>query len=43
VWSQERSDADDSGQFNMNANATQLLKADANNVFLAKLTYYFDL
>ena len=43
VWTQERSDADNTGEFNMNANATQLLKADANNVFLAKVTYYFGL
>ena len=43
VWTQERSDADNTGEFHMNDNATQLLKADANNVFLAKVTYYFDL
>ena len=43
MGSQERSDADNTGEFNMNSNTTELLKADANNVFLAKVTYYFGL
>ncbi len=43
VWTQERTDFEDTGVFNMNANATRLLDADADNVFLAKVTYYFDM
>jgi hypothetical protein len=43
VWTQERSAADSSGEFNMSDSARQLLDADANNVFLAKVTYYFSM
>ena len=43
VWTQERTDAEDSGVFHMYSDAKKLMAADANNVFLAKVTYYFSL
>jgi Domain of unknown function (DUF5916)/Carbohydrate family 9 binding domain-like len=43
VWTQERVHVDDSGEFRMNSNSTRLMDADADNVFLAKVTYYFNL
>jgi len=43
VWTQDRTDAEDTGVFHMYSDAKKLMAADANNVFLAKVTYYFNL
>jgi hypothetical protein len=43
VWTQERDDSVDSGDFNFNESANRLLDAEMDNIFLAKLTYYFNL
>ncbi len=43
VWTQERTDNEDQGEFNLGQNTRRLLKADANNIFLAKVSYYFNL
>ena len=43
VWTQDRADSDGSGEFNFGGNARRLLEAEADNIFLAKLTYYFSL
>ena len=42
VWTQERSNTDPVGDFNFKRDWSDLTKADANNVFLAKLSYYFN-
>jgi len=41
VWTQNRSESDDSGSFDFRHSMTQLANAPANNIFLAKVTYYF--
>ncbi len=43
VWTQERVDFEPTGEFSLNKNATRLFKADADNIFLAKVSYYFNL
>ena len=43
VWTQERTETDDTGEFRLGPDTRRLLKADANNIFLAKLSYYFSL
>ena len=43
VWTQERIDQDPSGDFNFRPNFTDLTNADQNNIFLAKVSYYFSL
>jgi hypothetical protein len=43
VWTQERTDDADPGEFNFRPSWTRLMKADADNIFLAKVSYYFTL
>jgi hypothetical protein len=43
VWTQERTDVDDVGTFDYRRNFRDLANANQNNIFLAKLTYYFSL
>ena len=43
VWTQERTDFEDNGEFNLRPSWTRLSKADADNIFLAKVSYYFTL
>lgn len=46
VWTQERVDGDfgpEAGDFNFRRNFDDLTDADKNNIFLAKLSYYFSL
>jgi hypothetical protein len=43
VWTQERTDFEDQGEFNFRPSWTRLMKADADNIFLAKVSYYFTL
>ena len=43
VWTQERTDSDDSGEFRLRSNLDRLLRADTDNIFLAKVSYYFTL
>ena len=43
VWTQERVRQDDTGEFNVNRNMDQLVTVEPDDVFLAKITYYFSL
>jgi hypothetical protein len=43
VWTQERTDFEDNGQFRLGPSYNRLLDADADNIFLAKVSYYFNL
>ncbi|HKQ59439.1 MAG TPA: DUF5916 domain-containing protein [Candidatus Eisenbacteria bacterium] len=43
VWTQERVDFDPNGNFDFSPNFRDLVNANQNNIFLAKLTYYFSL
>jgi hypothetical protein len=43
VWTQERSDAVPDGSLDFNQSFRGMLSADANNIFMVKLTYYLDL
>lgn len=43
VWTQERSDQEASGEFRLGSSLERLARADADNIFMAKLTYYFGL
>ena len=46
VWTQERVDSDEgleAGDFRFRRNFDDLTAADKNNIFLAKLSYYFSL
>ncbi len=43
VWTQERQDFEDTGEFSFRRNFENLIDADKNNIFLAKLSYYFSL
>jgi hypothetical protein len=43
VWTQERTDFDPAGDFNFRRDFKDLTKADINNIFLAKVSYYFSL
>jgi hypothetical protein len=41
VWTQERSDTQPQGEFDFRPNWTRLMSTDTNNIFLAKVSYYF--
>jgi len=43
VWTQERTAYDPSGDFNFRRDFSRLTSAEADNIFLAKLSYYFNL
>jgi uncharacterized protein DUF5916/cellulose/xylan binding protein with CBM9 domain len=43
VWTQDRAASDQYGDFDFGRDFKQLTKADANNIFLAKVSYYFSL
>jgi hypothetical protein len=43
VWTQERTDAERLGTFGLGRSVDRLLSAKADNIFLAKVTYYFAL
>ncbi len=43
VWSQERKDSSNSGDFNFNAGFDQLFRAHPTNVFLLKFSYRFSM
>jgi hypothetical protein len=43
VWTQERSSFEPIGDFDFRRDFSDLTRADANNIFLAKLSYYFSL
>jgi hypothetical protein len=43
VWTQERSEEDSVGNFQFNESMRSLASAEANNIFLAKVSYYFNL
>jgi hypothetical protein len=43
VWTQERTDAEGNSQFNLGPSFRRLISADADNIFLAKVTYYLNL
>lgn len=43
VWTQERTDAVNDGQFNLNDSISQLTRTPANNVFLVKVSHHFEL
>ena len=43
VWTQDRSAYDNVGDFRLGRDLSHLTRADANNIFLAKLSYYFNL
>jgi hypothetical protein len=43
VWTQERSDFENEGEFDFNSSAKTLANTPMNNIFLAKVTYYFSL
>jgi len=41
VWTQERTDSEGEGDFRFRRSLGRLVDAPANNIFLAKVTYYF--
>ncbi len=41
VWTQQRTDTEDRGEFNLRPSFTRLLKVNADDIFLAKVSYYF--
>ena len=43
VWTQERTNFEDIGEFRLRPSWTRLMDADADNIFLAKVSYYFTL
>jgi hypothetical protein len=43
VWTQVRSDEEPGSDFNVGPSFRQLMSADADNIFLAKVTYYLNL
>ena len=43
VWTRERTDFENDGQFRPGPSWSRLVDADADNIFLAKLSYYFSL
>ncbi len=43
VWSHDQVNYDDPGKFRLSNDFSNLLKAESDNVFLAKLTYWFDI
>jgi hypothetical protein len=43
VWTQERTDQEGINDFDVGPNFRRLVRADADNIFLAKVTYYLNL
>jgi hypothetical protein len=43
VWTQQRTDELNDGRFRLGPSYSRLLNADADNIFLAKVSYYFNL
>ena len=43
VWTQERTDAEGNSRFNLGPSFRHLISADADNIFLAKVTYYLNM
>jgi uncharacterized protein DUF5916/cellulose/xylan binding protein with CBM9 domain len=43
VWTQERTDFEPAGEFSFGPNVRRLMDAEADNIFLAKVSYYFTL
>ncbi|MFI5370772.1 MAG: DUF5916 domain-containing protein [Candidatus Eisenbacteria bacterium] len=43
VWTQQREDVTSTGEFNPGHDFTQMFQKDADNIFLAKVTYYLPL
>ena len=43
VWTQTRDDFDSLGEFDLNRQGHALMEADADNVFMVKLSYYLGL
>jgi len=43
VWTQNRSDYENIGDFQMNKSFSRLIDAKADNIFLVKLSYYFNM
>jgi hypothetical protein len=43
VWTQDRTDAESGSDFNVGPSFHRLIRADADNIFLAKVTYYLNL
>ena len=42
VWTQSRSDFEDDGDFNFGASMGRMLQAPAENIFMVKLTYWWN-
>ncbi|MGE5431373.1 MAG: DUF5916 domain-containing protein [Syntrophomonadaceae bacterium] len=43
VWTQSRSDSEEEGQFNFGRSFSQLVNTRADNVFMVKFTYWFNM
>ena len=43
VWTQQRTDFEDVGEFRFGPNSSRLFDAQADNIFLTKVSYYFNL
>jgi len=43
VWSHDRTNFDNAGRFDLNRDFTNLWNAEANNIFVAKFSYWFDI
>lgn len=43
VWTQERADVESTSAFNVGPSFRRLVSADADNIFLAKVTYYLNM
>ncbi len=43
VWSHDQTNFEDAGQFNFRRDFKNLLNAKSNNVYMAKITYWFDI
>jgi hypothetical protein len=42
VWTQDRTDFEDTADLNFGRSSQRLLDAQADNIFLVKLTYYLN-
>lgn len=42
VWSHDRTNFDDPGEFQMGKSFSNLINSEANNIFMAKMTYWFN-
>lgn len=42
VWSHDRMNLDDPGQFQLGKSFANLMQAESNNIFMAKITYWFN-